>query len=196
MVHELAHMWFGDSVVAVRVERPVAQRGPRELVRVRLRRGAGLPRGGHRRLSGRAGLRRRSRSSCAPSTRTATSGATTSARSRGRAAADADTLFSFNAYHGGALVLYALRQEIGDAAFERIERAWVARYRDGVGEHGRLHRARLARSPAATSRGFLRAWLYGDTTPPMPGHEDWTVDPVQELSPAARGLGQGRPKRR
>ena len=38
---------------AVGVERPVAQRGPRELVRVPLGRGARLPGGGHRRLAGR-----------------------------------------------------------------------------------------------------------------------------------------------
>jgi aminopeptidase N len=26
--------------------------------------------------------------------------------------------------------------------------------------------------------GFLRDWLYGETTPPMPGHPDWTVNHV------------------
>ena len=45
---------------------------------------------------------------------------------------DPGDLFSFNVYHGGALVLYALRQKIGEAAFERVERAWVSRYRDDV----------------------------------------------------------------
>ena len=24
---------------------------------------------------------------------------------------------------------------------------------------------------------FLRTWLYGSKTPPMPGHPDWTVNP-------------------
>ena len=28
--------------------------------------------------------------------------------------------------------------------------------------------------------GFLNAWIYGETTPAMPGHPDWTVDPVEE----------------
>src|SRR5205085_4975705 len=37
-------------------------------------------------------------------------------------------LFSYNVYHGGALVLYALRQKIGTPAFERLERTWVQRY--------------------------------------------------------------------
>ena len=40
LLHELSHMWFGDSVAPYDVERPVAQRGPRQLVRVPLRRGA------------------------------------------------------------------------------------------------------------------------------------------------------------
>ena len=42
----------------------------------------------------------------------------------------AKTPFSFNVYHGGALVLYALREKIGNRAFERLEREWVRRYRD------------------------------------------------------------------
>ena len=108
---------------------------------------------------------------------------------------DFDTLFSFNAYHGGALVLYALRQVVGAETFERIERAWAARYRDGVAstEDFIALASRVARRDLS---GFLRAWVYDVKTPPMPGHEDWVVDPVQELSPAARSLGQGRPKRR
>ena len=33
---------------------------------------------------------------------------------------------------------------------------------------------------------FLRDWLYGTKTPPMPGHPDWTVEPAQ----SRRGLDQ------
>jgi aminopeptidase N len=93
--------------------------------------------------------------------------------------ASAETLFSQNVYHGGALVLYALRQEIGDGAFRRLERAWVHRYRDKS--------VRTADFIALASRiahrdlsDFLRAWLYGVETPAMPGHPDWTVLPVEE----------------
>ena len=28
---------------------------------------------------------------------------------------------------------------------------------------------------------FLRDWLYGEKTPPMPGHPDWTVNPVGSI---------------
>ena len=34
---------------------------------------------------------------------------------------------------------------------------------------------------------FLREWLYGATTPPMPGHPDWTVDPPPTAPPVAPG---------
>jgi aminopeptidase N len=99
---------------------------------------------------------------------------------------DVGDLFSFNVYHGGALVLYALRQKIGKSAFERVERAWVHRY-EGKSASTDDFIALAARVSHRRVTGFLRDWLYGDTTPPMPGHPDWTADPVVEGS-AARAL--------
>jgi aminopeptidase N len=99
---------------------------------------------------------------------------------------DAAQLFSIQVYYGGALVLYALRQQVGDATFQKIEREWVKRYRDespstadfidlaSKVSHQDLH-------------AFLHAWLYDTTTPPMPGHPDWVVGAVQS-SAAARSL--------
>ena len=46
----------------------------------------------------------------------------------------ADELFAFQRYHGGALVLYALRQKVGQAAFARIERAYPDRFRDAASD--------------------------------------------------------------
>ena len=99
----------------------------------------------------------------------------------------ADTLFSLNVYPGGALVLYALREEIGREAFERLERTWVTRYRDeSVGTDDYIELAsKVARRDLT---GFLEAWLYGTTTPPMPNHPDWTVLPVEAPAPAAAAL--------
>jgi aminopeptidase N len=103
---------------------------------------------------------------------------------------DVGDLFSFNVYHGGALVLYALRQKIGAAAFDRVERAWVHRY-DGQSASTDDFIALAARvSHRHKVAGFLRNWLYGETTPPMPGHPDWTVDPVVETS-TAKALAAG-----
>ena len=111
------------------------------------------------------------------------------------ASADPDTLFSFNAYHGGALVLYALREKIGRAAFERVERAWVTRYRnESVGTADFI--ALASRVAGRDLRGFLGNWLYGTTTPPMPNHPDWTVLPVQEDAPAALAASAGGASRR
>lgn len=93
-------------------------------------------------------------------------------------------VFNPDVYEGGALVLYALQQKIGVSAFDRVERAWVRDYRgrsastaDFIALASRVSHRRLG--------GFLHRWLYGRTTPPMPGHPGWTVAP-------ARASGSGR----
>jgi aminopeptidase N len=103
----------------------------------------------------------------------------------------ADTLFSLQAYHGGALVLYALRQLVGAPTFARIERAWLSTY-EGRSASTDDFIALASRVSGHDLTGFLRAWLYGTTTPPMPGHPDWTVDPVVSdytVAPLARPTG-------
>ena len=82
------------------------------------------------------------------------------------------SIFRDNVYSGGALVLYALRQRIGDAAFRRLERAWVTVHRDGNASTADFI-ALASRIAGRDLSGFLRAWLYGSTTPPMPGHPGW-----------------------
>ena len=37
---------------------------------------------------------------------------------------------------------------------------------------------------------FLRDWVYGTKTPPMPGHPDWTVNP-----PGSSAQGKSAPAR-
>ncbi|MBC9728494.1 M1 family metallopeptidase [Streptomyces sp. TRM68367] len=81
-------------------------------------------------------------------------------------------IFRPNVYDGAALVLYALREEIGRPAFERLERAWVARHRDGTATTEDF--VRLASDISGRDlTGFFQAWLYGSKTPPMPGHPEW-----------------------
>ncbi|GAA3836324.1 M1 family metallopeptidase [Streptomyces chiangmaiensis] len=97
------------------------------------------------------------------------------------------SLFRPNVYDGSALVLYALRQEIGRPAFERLERAWVAVHRDGTATTADFEH--LASVIAGRDLSvFFRAWLYSEKTPPMPGHPDWKRDPVQAPT-AARQVG-------
>jgi len=103
--------------------------------------------------------------------------------------------FNPNVYAGGALVLYALRQEIGDATFRRMEREWARRNQFGV--VGTLDFIRFASRIARRDlRPFLRAWVYGTSTPPMPGHPDWTVDPVEGQPTAASRAGLSAPRAR
>lgn len=76
-------------------------------------------------------------------------------------------------YDGAALILYALRQEIGTQAFDRVERRWVAEHKDGVA--GTEDFVRLASQEAGRDlTAFLEPWLYGKTTPAMPGHPEWS----------------------
>ena len=91
-------------------------------------------------------------------------------------------LSSYQVYNGGALVLFALRQKIGAAAFEQVERAWVQRYRDSVASTDDFIALATEISGDQSVTAFLREWLYGEKTPPMPGHPDWTVNPVGSIT--------------
>jgi aminopeptidase N len=97
---------------------------------------------------------------------------------------DIRRLFNPNVYDGGALVLYALRQVVGDPAFREIERAWLERYGGGSASTAEFigFASRVAHKDLTA---FLGDWLYGSTTPPMPGHPDWTVDPVTSSTAGA-----------
>ncbi|WP_240103268.1 M1 family metallopeptidase [Streptomyces sp. MUM 16J] len=89
------------------------------------------------------------------------------------------TLFKAMRYDGSALVLYALREEVGPETFDRIERSWVTTYRGRAA--GTQDFVSLASRVAGEDlKPFLTPWLYGPHTPPMPGHPDWRVDPVED----------------
>ena len=90
---------------------------------------------------------------------------------------DIFTLFSDNVYSGGSLTLYALRQVVGDETFSDIERNWVKHY-SGQSVSTEQFIDHVNHIAHRDLTDFLRDWLYGDTVPPMPGHPDWTADPV------------------
>lgn len=92
------------------------------------------------------------------------------------APSSADELFAYQRYHGGALVLYALRQKVGHAAFLRIERAYPERFRDRSETTDDFIALAAQVSGRPDVVPFLRDWVYGTKTPPMPGHPDWTVN--------------------
>jgi aminopeptidase N len=98
---------------------------------------------------------------------------------RPRSAAELADLFNINVYYGGALALYALQQEVGPAAFQRLEREWATVYR-GRSASTDDFIALASRTTGRDLQPFLTAWLYGTVTPPMPGHPEWTpaADPA------------------
>jgi aminopeptidase N len=179
MVHELAHQWFGDSV------------SPRTWSDLWLSEGhatwyealyaaetAGRP------------LETRMKAAYAASDRWRAAGGPPAAP-KAPAPGKKNGIFRPNVYDGAALVLYALRQEIGKPAFERLERLWVSRHQDDAASTADF--AALAEEVSGRQLdGFLQPWLYGAKTPPMPGHPEWkSVDP--EKVPAKAGKKAGKP---
>ncbi|MEW1550003.1 M1 family metallopeptidase [Streptomyces tsukubensis] len=177
MVHELAHQWFGDSVTPLTWSDLWLNEGHatwyESLYADEL--------GGYT-------LERRMRDAYRRSDQWRADGGPPAAP-RPPEPGRKISLFRPIVYDGGALVLYALRQAIGTDAFDRVERAWVREYRDGTA--GSTDFARLASRIAGRDLGpFFQGWLYGERTPPMPGHPDWTSTPPQtgtRTAPEAAG---------
>ncbi|NEA99210.1 M1 family metallopeptidase [Streptomyces sp. SID13726] len=103
------------------------------------------------------------------------------------AAPNAANLFDSQRYLGGVLVLYALRQQVGETVFTAIERTFLERHRDSSATTDD-YIAVASEISGTDQSGFLRDWLYGTKTPRMPGHPDWTVTPVTSTlrTPQAR----------
>jgi aminopeptidase N len=189
MVHELAHMWFGDSIAPVRWSDVWLNEGHADYYQqVYADEFFGLDVIAYWKDAYRRGNQLRAQYGPV-------------ARPTGN---DIFTLFSDNVYSGGSLTLYALRQVVGEATFRKIERTWVERYKDeSVSTEQFIAHVNQVSHRNLTS--FLRAWVYNDTLPPMPGHPDWTADPVAAAAarsarsgavfPTARGVELGLFKR-
>ncbi|MEV7724761.1 M1 family metallopeptidase [Streptomyces sp. NPDC087917] len=188
MVHELAHQWFGDSV------------SPRTWSDLWLNEGhATWYEALYADGLGKYSLERRMREAYQRSDQWRAAGGPPAAP---KAAAPGEKIGLFRpaVYDGAALILYALRQEIGTEAFDRVERRWVGDHKDGVA--GTADFVRLASQEAGRDlTKFLEAWLYGQTTPPMPGHPEWSgapakaaPAPVAPVAPGARVPSPGAGK--
>ncbi|WP_079250521.1 M1 family metallopeptidase [Streptomyces amritsarensis] len=180
MVHELAHQWFGDSV------------SPRTWSDLWLNEGhATWYEALYADGLGKYSLERRMREAYQRSDQWRAAGGPPAAP---KAAAPGEKIGLFRpvVYDGAALILYALRQEIGAQAFERIERRWVTQYRDGIA--GTADFVRLASQEAGRDLGpFLEPWLYGAKTPPMPGHPEWSAPAADRTAPGKAAPGKAAP---
>ncbi len=119
------------------------------------------------------------------------------------APSSADELFAYQRYHGGALVLYALRQKVGNAAFARIERAYPDRFRDrSVTTDDFIALAAQvsgrARRRAVPARVGLRDQDAADAGPPgLDGQRPGDPAGAHDAEPAGAQVRRlGRPSRR
>ncbi|WP_405655254.1 M1 family metallopeptidase [Streptomyces sp. RK9] len=159
LVHELAHQWFGDSVaLASWSDLWVSE--------------------GHARFYERMYSEEHGGDSFEAAMKAAYKAHDQWRRDFGAPAEPTEpNLFKRMRYDGSALVLYALREKVGDATFQKIERAWVSEYR-GRTASTQDYIDLASKVSGQDLEGFLKPWLYGAKTPPMPGHPDWVVDPA------------------
>ncbi|MEE1926608.1 M1 family metallopeptidase [Streptomyces sp. TRM 70351] len=160
MVHELAHHWFGNSV------------SPRRWSDLWLNEGhATWYEWLHAAGNGGPALEERVRRAYGSFDRWRRADGPPAAPEE-PAGGEGTGIFRPVVYDGGAVVLYALRQEMGTDAFERLQRQWVRRHQHGVA--GTADFTALASAVAGRDLSpFLDAWLHGERTPPMPGHPGW-----------------------
>ncbi|MGW8378127.1 M1 family metallopeptidase [Streptomyces sp. ODS28] len=78
----------------------------------------------------------------------------------------------FNTDMPGALMLYGLHHKVGDETFQQIESTFYRTYKGrSAGTQDYIDIANRVSGKDLTP--YFKSWLYGKTTPPMPGHPDW-----------------------
>ena len=75
-----------------------------------------------------------------------------------------DNLFGFERYDGGAVVVHALRQELGDEAFFRLLQEWVAR-NNGTSRTTEDFIALANEVAGRDLTSFFDTWLFAEDVP-------------------------------
>ncbi|MFF5937393.1 M1 family metallopeptidase [Streptomyces sp. NPDC012508] len=167
MVHELAHQWFGNSV------------SPRTWSDLWLNEGhASWYEALYAEETAGQSMERRMKAAYAASDGWRADGGPPAAPEP-PTPGQKISLFRPVVYDGSALVLYALREEIGAEAFQQLERRWVSEHKDATATTADF--TALASDVAGRDlTSFFAGWLYAEKTPPMPGHPDWRSRPVEK----------------
>ncbi|WP_181764565.1 M1 family metallopeptidase [Streptomyces albidus (ex Kaewkla and Franco 2022)] len=160
MVHELAHQWFGDSVTPEQWDDLWLNEGNATWYEWLY----GAERGGPSLVSR---VREAYRTSDTWRTEFGPPARLHPARPGNKI-----DIFRKSVYDGSAVVLYALREKIGAAAFDRLQREWVSRFRDDNASTDD-YIALVNRISGKDLTRFMKDWLYGTKTPPMPGRPGW-----------------------
>ncbi|MDT9690443.1 M1 family metallopeptidase [Streptomyces sp. P9(2023)] len=177
MVHELAHHWFGNSV------------SPRTWSDLWLNEGhASWYEAVYAEETAGKSLERRMKAAYAASDTWRAAGGPPAAPEP-PTPGQKISLFRPVVYDGSALVLYALREEIGKEAFQELERRWVSEHRDATATTADFT-ALAAEIAGRDLTSFFAGWLYADKTPPMPGHPDWRSLPADEPRGAAKSAAK------
>ena len=80
-----------------------------------------------------------------------------------------EQIFSDRTYVRGALALYALELQVGERRFFKILRTFAERFKGGNVRSEDFIRTAVAVSGDKAVRPLLKAWLYGQPVPALPG---------------------------
>ncbi|MEV6603965.1 M1 family metallopeptidase [Kutzneria sp. NPDC051319] len=88
-----------------------------------------------------------------------------------------DTISVLGTTNSAALMLYGLRTMAGSDTFQRIEQTFFRQFRNrAASTQDYVDVANRVSGKDYTA--YFKDWLYGDHTPPMPGHPDWAPGQV------------------
>jgi aminopeptidase N len=104
---------------------------------------------------------------------------------------DPEDLFSDRVYLRGAAALYALRQKVGDPTFFLILRRFVFEFRGRNATSADFIRTAVAVSHNVYVAKLLHDWLYEDAVPALPGHTVALAKGAKVARPNVVGLKCG-----